>query len=88
MYICAECNKVFSEPESYEEDYGWDTEYGHNAAYQTFHKCPNCGSDYIEEAVECCKCERCFAKDDMFLTDKLEYICPECNSEMEECEDD
>ena len=87
MYICDDCNRVFYEPSKHKEDYGWDTEYGRNSAWQTESCCPYCGSENYEEAEECCECMGIFREIEMMLTDSCDYICSECYEKMEENEE-
>lgn len=90
MLICNECNRVFdeSEADNYDDDYGWNVENGHIAAYQSVMCCPHCGSEDFEDATECNICSEYFRKDDMILTDGLTYVCPECYAELEDEEDE
>lgn len=87
MYICANCNKQFSEPDYRAEDFGWMTEIGWHSAYQYFAECPYCESDEIVSAEECVVCGNYFPKDELSLDDTLSYICFECKTELEKEED-
>lgn len=87
MYICDDCNRVFYEPSKHKEDYGWDTEYGRNSAWQTESCCPYCGSENYEEAEDCDICGRTFLTDDLYITNGLTYVCPDCYEKMEENEE-
>ena len=84
MYICTDCHETFHEPAQHEEDYGWNTEYGHIAACQTFDECPYCGSDNIEIAEECSKCGCWFPKEEMEIGVGFTYVCKECYEELDE----
>lgn len=86
MYICCECGKVFYEPKEIREDSGWETEYGHVSAYHYSAACPYCGSADFEEGEDCEICGRTFLTDDLYITDGLTYVCPDCYEEMEEDE--
>lgn len=55
MYICSDCELVFSEPKRYSEDctpYGGPAEPGFSRSYTG---CPSCGGAY-DEAMECARC--------------------------------
>lgn len=84
MYYCMKCKGTFYEPAQCEEDHGWDTEYGHMAAYETFEECPYCGYGDFELAEECCMCGGWFPKSEMEIGDGFTYICQQCYEEMED----
>ena len=56
MYVCQECNNVFSDEESRTrlEDMG---EYFGSPSGREYLVCPSCGSNDIEEAKKCELCE-------------------------------
>ena len=87
MYICQDCGRVFYELDRHKKDYGWDTEYGRNSAWQIEYTCPYCGSADFEEGEDCKICGRTFSTDDLYITDGLTYVCPDCYEEMEEDEE-
>ena len=84
MYICANCNKQFSEPDYRAEDFGWMTEIGWHSAYQYFPECPYCATDEIDFAEECSVCGNYFPKSELWLDDDLNFVCSECKSEVTE----
>ncbi len=56
MFICNECELVFSEPKRYSEDctpYGGPAEPGFS---RTYSGCPSCGGSY-DEAIHCVRCD-------------------------------
>ena len=48
-YICVDCMKQFDEPDTYQECVG---EFWGTPAYDTFYKCPYCGSDAVMDTLE------------------------------------
>ena len=60
MYKCIECEAVFDEPKTWEEDRG---EFWGFPCSETVSGCPECRGDY-REAFECQRCgEWCFAEE-------------------------
>lgn len=75
MYKCVECETVFADPETWEEDRG---EFWGVSCCETVSGCPECRGDY-EEVFECRECGEWFFEDE--LTDGL---CEECRENMED----
>lgn len=50
MYICLDCEALFTVPEKYTETHGLDC-----PPYEEYSGCPNCGGTYAETF----KCDRC-----------------------------
>ena len=78
MYICNRCGKVFEDDEVVvvHDDPSPAGVGLSSGAYEYYH-CPHCGSDDIDEAVECAVCG------DYFIDDG-EEICEECFNKIEE----
>ena len=73
MFYCANCEKTFSEPRSYEERHP----YGMGYASESFSCCPHCSSENIEDAIKCSYCDEWFGKS--ILKDGM---CPECYEDV------
>ncbi len=77
MYICNNCEAVFSSPDTHEEHHP----YGMGTAAEHFSICPSCSSTDFEEAKQCERCGELFAH--------LEYVqghkgglCEGCHEEL------
>lgn len=71
MFICEECERLFEEPDVYEERHP----YGMGYASEEFSVCPFCRSDRIDPAKEC---ERCGA----LVAELHEGLCECCYGDV------
>ena len=71
MYICLECNKIFSTPKTYTETHGLD-----HPPYETWSGCPSCGGNYTE-TYECALCGNWITGEYIKLTDNT-LVCDQC----------
>ena len=89
-YVCSNCNRTFDE-----DDMGVGKEWigegggglGHyssqSSGWYSYGVCPHCGSDSIEEAEQCERCEEWFGEWD--LTDIADYKwCENCIKEVKD----
>lgn len=75
MYICNECELVFSRPKTYREDrtpYGGPPEHGF---IETYSGCPSCGGHY-EEVTNCTRCN------EYISVESSDPFCSECVNEL------
>lgn len=86
MYYCNNCKDEFEEPAR--ERTTFEDFYGVSHLFNTSHdfdllKCPNCGSDDIEEMATCDICGEYCLDNDLVDTEELigggvGYCCPQC----------
>lgn len=80
MNICTDCGHAFSDDEM-ETGKAFVGYMGSAPAYESYGKCPFCGSDDIEEAYECESCGEYFADGEIGRYSGV-YICAECKKEL------
>lgn len=75
MFICNECELVFSEPKVYSEDRTPGGVFEGGSFIETYKGCPSCGGNY-DEAMECQRCEEYIStkSDAPFCTDCINDI--------------
>ena len=71
MYVCVDCNGLFTTPKHYVEKHGLE-----NSPYEERDGCPFCGGAFVE-AKEC-KCCGQYINDRYIKTNDDEYICRNC----------
>ena len=71
MYICLDCDNIFSAPRQFVETHGFD-----EPPYEEYLGCPYCGGTYIE-AYECDRCGQYIIGDYIELNDGS-LICDNC----------
>lgn len=74
MWLCNDCKNEFTEPKMRKTTF--ESEYGVSHLFPTSHEytikeCPVCGSDDIEEMVQCDRCEEFFREDDLIDTEEM-----------------
>ncbi len=83
MFKCRECGMT-TEREylkevkgDFESDYGVGNLFDSRTSY-TKHICPECGSEEIEEAIQCWDCQEWFLKDELDYNIDNNLVCPNC----------
>ena len=76
MYICLDCNKIFTNPRHYVESHGLDT-----PPYEEYDGCPRCGGTYTE-AYQCDECGY-WITGEYIKTTSGQRICENCYNPME-----
>lgn len=77
MFACCECGEIFHEEDAeirVETEYieGW-------RRTERYLTCPSCGSEDLEEAVQCEECGEWIAPNKIFDIEELdEKLCPDC----------
>jgi hypothetical protein len=73
MYLCLECEKLFEEPQKYEDSHGLDS-----PPYETWYGCPNCAGGYVE-TMPCDVCGS-YITGKYAVIDDSQFVCEECYS--------
>ena len=76
LFVCLECNELFSEPAYWEETHGLSS-----PPYEQWSGCPYCKGDYIE-AHQCDCCDD-WITDTYIKTDDDKRYCPHCYTKVE-----
>ena len=76
MFVCLDCQHLFSEPKRYVETHGLDC-----GQYETIYGCPKCGGAYTE-ALICTSCDDWIRGDYIKTADGSRY-CENCYCNME-----
>ncbi len=71
MYICLDCDALFTVPKKYSETHGFDS-----PPYEEYNGCPNCGGDYAETFQ--CDCCGKYISGDYVEVDYGNFYCENC----------
>ena len=80
MFICNECGETFEEPKIHIDKHP----YGEGSAEEEWYLCPKCHDSHIAKAVECSRCGRYVAEDEVIYGAGAQPLCNCCFEDLYE----
>ena len=86
MFKCKECKNIMEREEleikkgCFESDFGVSDLFDTRTSYET-HICPHCGSEEVEEAMECTICNKYFLEEELDYNEVDKLCCENCRNE-------